>query len=249
MNGQIINLTSISWFRFLVLKISTIKNKHLLSESFVSDDLNGLVIKWTFYFSILPSQLHESLVPKTLISKMWDLVLKYLRKTRSWSFFFEFREQHNTGTIWKAITDLLRYLPVDCYSTSSNGNPAISQRGNHTIPKRSTKVHGSNHTILKRSTKVHGSITNDNSQRNKKKHHHPPHEMEEEALQYWSNRKTNSSCSNRHHPPSGDSHQYKEKKRKVDGSDGTQYWSGFCLFGVHFDGQTKVSLKKGRQKV
>jgi hypothetical protein len=31
------------------------------------------------------------------------------------------------------------------------------------------------------------------------------------------------SCSNRRHPPSGDSHQYKEKKRKLDGSDGTRY--------------------------
>jgi hypothetical protein len=47
--------------------------------------------------------------------------------------------------------------------------------------------------------------------------------MEEEALQILKSRKTNSSCSNRRHPPSGDSYQYKEKKRKVDGSDGTRY--------------------------
>lgn len=181
---------------------------------------------------------------------MWDLVLKYLRITRSWSFLYEFREWHNTGTIWKAITDMLRYLPIDCYSTSANGNPAIHQSVSQSISQRG------NHAIPKRSTKGHGSIANDNSKRNKKKHPPPTSwDGRRSTTNIEEQKKTNSSCSNRHHPPSGDSHQYKEKKRKLDGSDGTRYWSGFCLFESTLmdkqkSGQTKVSLKKkGRRKV
>jgi len=95
-------------------------------------------------------------------------------------------------------------------ATPPSSQSIISQRGNHTIPKRSAKVHG--------------SITNDNSQRNKKKRHHPPPQMEEEA--HYNNEEQKKQVpvvqidATQH---LGDSHQYKEKKRKVDGSDGTRY--------------------------
>ncbi len=63
-----------------------------------------------------------------------------------------------------------------------------------------------------------------NSQRNKKKRHHPPPQMEEEA--HYNNEEQKKQVpvvqigATQH---LGDSNQYKEKKRKVDGSDGTQY--------------------------
>lgn len=180
---------------------------------------------------------------------MRDLVLKYfLRKTRSWSFLYEFREWHNTGTIWKAITDMLRYLPIDCYNTSSNGNPAIHQSVSPSVREEIMLFQRDQQRCMDRSQMTIARETRRNTTthqlRWKKKHY-----------KSWRTEKTNSSCSNRRHPPSGDSHQYKKKKRKLDGSDGTRYWSGFCLFGSTLmdkqkSGQTKVSpKKKGRRKV
>jgi len=86
-------------------------------------------------------------------------------------------------------------------ATPPSSQSIISQQGNHTIPKRSTKVHE--------------SITNDNSQRNKKKRHHPLPKIEEEAHYNIEEQKKQIPVvqigATQH---LGDGHQYKKKKKK-----------------------------------